>query len=252
MALPVASNKATGASDGGVRCAVDRNSVSFDCGLTSRNTSIRTCLVTPLGSDLGQQQLQSRHESSLSPMLHHHTPSSPSTLSVSSSSMSYNTPALSSGTMSTSSSQDGFSPASQAQSHFAPSPVMVYPNTMQHLSTGLGVAGLGVAGQYLPVASAPSASKQASGGRVYLSPPGVNSAPNGSRGLDYSLGQRERDLRPSRRDLDLGPAPLSASMGRSLEEPTRKGGDIGIDLGEFDMMDTLGELSSLKHHRSRH
>lgn len=166
---------------------------------------------------------------------HLHSPASPSSHSMSSA-MSFSTPALSSGTMSTSSSQDGF-PGSSNHSNIGSSPVLLYPSSMQHSP----VAGLGLGGQYFQVGTAPSMGKQNSAGsRVYISPPPVSpQAP--VRGVDYSATGREHETKGKRKELELGPPPPPAPPSRVLDEPTRKGEEIGIDLGDFDMMDTLGE-----------
>jgi hypothetical protein len=76
--------------------------------------------------------------------------------------------------------------------------------------------------------------------RVYISPPPAVT-PQVPVRVDYAAIERENEAKGKRRELELGPPPRLASPSRVLEEPTRRGEDIGIDLGDFDMMDTLGE-----------
>lgn len=88
-------------------------------------------------------------------------------------------------------------------------------------------------------------SKQNStGSRVYISPPPAV-PPQVPVRVDYAAIERGNETKVKRRELELGPPPPLAPPSRVLEEPTRKGEEIGIDLGDFDMMDTLGERAAV-------
>lgn len=152
---------------------------------------------------------QQRHEH-LSPPQPHLSPASPSSMT---SSYNYSTPALSTGTMSSSSSQDAF-----------PAPPTHYPSPP--------------AQQYYH----PAGKQPTHAGKVFINPPG-RAHPYAGRGTSEEPKGKGRE-----RDWDsMGspPAPTPVPTMSVPEESTRRGEDLGIGLGDFDMLDTLGGSSFL-------
>lgn len=196
----------------------------------SWHRAMTTCWVEPRtltpSRPLRPRNRSQHRPDAMSPASHHLSPPSPSAQSMTSS-MTYATPALSSGTMSTSTSQDCFSPRSQHPL----SPVMVYPSVSPVNSPGLGVGGIGIGGQYFQSVTSSSMGKQGShAGRVFINPPNAAGAAR----------PHEREAKGKWREREVErPLPL-APFTRPGDAPSRKGEDIGLDLGDFDMLDTLG------------
>ncbi|SCV67196.1 BQ2448_5842 [Microbotryum intermedium] len=188
----------------------------------------------------------------LSPRSHHLSAlPSPSALSMTSS-MNY-TPALSTGTMSASSSQDGFH-GSSSSNHGGHSPIVAYPSTPQMMA-GLGMPGAFF--QNLP-GGATTMHKQTSSGsnRIYMNP---SSAGRAASTLSAQSSPRPPSTNSQSPASLWGPMPgampvepslLTSAKNRTVLLPTpvptveatpsRKGEEIGLDLGDFDMLDTLG------------
>ncbi|KDE03170.1 AGC/PKA protein kinase [Microbotryum lychnidis-dioicae p1A1 Lamole] len=194
---------------------------------------------------LSQQKQGSQQHVLPPPSQHNSAIPSPSAMSMTSS-LNY-TPALSAGTMSASSSQDGFRVASH-------SPIMAYPTTPQMMA-GLGMPGAFF--QNLP-GGATTMHKQTSSGshRIYMNPSSAGkaastlSAQNSPRPPSTSNQSPASLWGPMPAAMPVESSLLASGKNRTVMLPTpvptveatpsRKGEEIGLDLGDFDMLDTLG------------